>query len=160
MKILRIIPILTLLLSLNYAASAQHYDRAVGLRGGLLTGVTYKQFVTDQAAVEGIMAWRWRGFEVTGLYEMHNPAFEVDGLMWYYGAGGHVGFYGNYSRHPWYDNSYRGGMTVGIDGIIGLEYTFTDLPINISLDWKPELNVLGYFGFWGDEGAVSVRYIF
>ena len=57
----------------------------------------------------------------------------------------------------------EGGSTytvIGIDGIIGLEYSFTEIPINVSIDWKPVLNIIGYSGFWGDGGALSVRYMF
>jgi hypothetical protein len=49
---------------------------------------------------------------------------------------------------------------IGIDGIIGLEYVFRDIPINIGLDWKPALNIIGNTSFWPDKGAVSIRYIF
>jgi hypothetical protein len=49
---------------------------------------------------------------------------------------------------------------VGIDGIIGMEYNIEEIPFNISLDWKPGFNILGHTGFWGDELALSVRYIF
>ena len=49
---------------------------------------------------------------------------------------------------------------IGIDGIIGIEYNIEPIPFNISLDWKPGLNLIGYTGFWGDELAFSIRYIF
>ena len=34
--------------------------------------------------------------------------------------------------------------------------------LNISLDWKPAINLVGAGDsfFWGDNGALSVRYIF
>jgi hypothetical protein len=41
-----------------------------------------------------------------------------------------------------------------------LEYNFKEIPFNLSLDWKPALNLVGSSGFWGDGGAISIRYIF
>jgi len=32
--------------------------------------------------------------------------------------------------------------------------------VNIGLDWKPMLNLIGHTGFWGDGAAISVRYVF
>jgi hypothetical protein len=49
---------------------------------------------------------------------------------------------------------------VGLDGILGLEYSFVGIPINISVDWKPAFNFAGHSGFWADGGAISIRYIF
>jgi hypothetical protein len=67
----------------------------------------------------------------------------------------HLGSFNN----GWFtDNTSH--VVIGIDGIIGLEYLFKDVPFNASLDWKPGFNLIGYTGFWGDEVAVSVRYIF
>jgi hypothetical protein len=30
----------------------------------------------------------------------------------------------------------------GAQGVVGLDYKFASIPINISLDWKPELNLV------------------
>jgi hypothetical protein len=49
---------------------------------------------------------------------------------------------------------------IGVDGILGLEYNFSEVPINISIDWKPAFNLVGYSRFFGDGGALSLRYIF
>jgi hypothetical protein len=95
---------------------------------------------------------------VTGLYEIHNRAFDTDRLNWYYGVGGHLGFWdGKYYRDYNNDLNYT---IVGIDGILGLEYNFNDIPFNISIDWKPAINLTGSSGFYGDGGAISLRYIF
>jgi len=151
--------VLTLLLTVGIASfvNAQDYKTGVGLRGGLGYGVTLKHFLGEKAAVEGILATRWGGFEVTGLYEIHNVAFEVDNLKWYYGGGAHIGFWG--SDVSW-GTTGAAYTVIGIDGILGIEYSFTEAPINIGLDWKPAINLVGYSGFWGDTFALSIRYIF
>lgn len=142
------------------AINAQDYRTGIGFRGGLTNGLTVKHFLNEKNALEGLFATRWRGFEITGLFEIHNQAFKVERLNWYYGFGGHIGFWnGNYTHKYWgvEGTSYT---VIGIDGILGIEYNFKAVPINIGLDWKPALNLSGYTGFWGDNGALSIRFIF
>jgi len=139
-------------------AQAQDYNTGIGLRGGLYNGITIKHFVGTKAAFEGIIEGRWKGYGVTVLYEIHGQAFNTARLNWYYGFGGHIGFWnGNHTKWGDRDRDYT---VIGADGILGLEYNFKEAPINISIDWKPTLNLIGYEGFWSDSGALSIRYIF
>lgn len=143
-----------------FFSSAQDYNTGIGLRGGFANGITIKHFVSSSTAFEGIIASRWRGLELTGLYEIHGRAFNTERMKWYIGFGGHVGFWnGDYTRKYWGEpgTSYT---VIGVDGILGLEYNFSEVPFNISIDWKPAFNFFGYFGFWADGGAFSIRYIF
>lgn len=137
---------------------AQDYNTGIGVRGGFANGLTLKHFIGPKTALEGIIASRWRGLELTGLFEIHNQAFKTERLKWYYGFGGHVGFWnGKYTK--WGESQYS-YTVVGIDGILGLEYSFAEIPFNIGIDWKPAFNFVGYSGFWADGGAVSFRFIF
>jgi hypothetical protein len=138
-------------------ADAQDYKTGVGLRGGTSYGLTIKHFVSEKAAFEGLLSSRWNGVEITGLYEIHNQAFDVEHLNWYYGFGAHIGFWDGNKSWGTMGTSYT---VIGIDGILGIEYSFSEAPINIGIDWKPAFNVIGYSGFWGDGGALSIRYIF
>lgn len=149
---------LTLVIFISAYASAQDYNTGVGLRLGFSNGLTVKHFLSQRSAVEGLLSTRWRGFEITGLYEVHNQAFEVDRLNWYFGGGAHIGFW-NGDNTNWGDTGTNYTL-IGIDGILGIEYNISEVPINISLDWKPSFNLTGYSGFWGDGGALSIRYIF
>lgn len=151
--------ILTLIIVMSIVglAGAQEYKTGIGLRGGFSSGLTIKHFKNQKAAFEGLLTTRWQGFGITGLYEIHNRAFEVDHLNWYYGGGAHIGFFnGNYAYWGANGTEYT---VIGIDGILGLEYTFSEIPINLGIDWKPALNLVGYSGFWS-EGGISVRYVF
>jgi len=153
----RLIILLSFVLGLSGFAAAQDYSTGIGLRGGPFVGLSVKHFVSTKGAVEGILASRWRGFEITGLYEVHNPFPDVDRLKWYYGAGGHIGFY-NGDNIRWHDE--EGAYTVlGVDLILGLEYSFSEVPISLSLDWKPAFNIIGS-RFVADGVALSIRYIF
>ena len=145
-----------LLISAN--VKSQDYINSIGVRLGLSQGITFKHFVTTTDAAEGILAARWGGFNITGLYERHMNAFDVDELYFFYGGGAHLGFW-NGNVNPWFSDR-TSHTVIGIDGVIGLEYVFSQIPFNASLDWKPALNLIGYAGFWGDELALSLRFMF
>jgi hypothetical protein len=155
--------ILTVLISLlTVVATAQNYNKAIGVRGGYFNGLTYKQFFNEKFALEGLFTFRYYGMHLTGLLEFHNDISEVEGLRWYLGGGAHVGTY----RYFYYDKhnvyGYRSALYTGFDGILGIEYTFDFIPINLSLDWKPTFNFSAYdYAFFGyDSGAFSIRYTF
>ncbi|GAB3008208.1 hypothetical protein GCM10027284_28320 [Cyclobacterium sediminis] len=146
---------LVLMFSLSNESKAQAYNTGVGLRLGASSGLSVKHFISQDAALEGILHTRWRGLLITGLYEVHRDIEDVDGLNWFYGGGAHIGSWNNSSKYD-----YDGSTVIGIDGIIGLEYVLEELPLNFSLDFKPAINIINNGGFWGDEFALSVRYIF
>jgi hypothetical protein len=140
-------------------SNAQDYNTGIGLRGGFSNGITLKHFIGTNTAIEGILSSRRGGFQLTGLYELHYSFFDTERLNWYFGGGAHIGFWDGNHAYYW-DDPNRSYTVVGIDGILGLEYNFREVPINLSLDWKPAYNFFGYSGFWADGGAISVRYIF
>ena len=150
----------SLMLMIVFAATSQNYNSAIGVRGGSLNGLTFKHFLGSNAAFEGILATRWRGFHVTGLYEKHATAFNNEQFQWYYGAGAHVGFYDGYKNHPYFhdDDHNKDYVVIGIDGILGLEYAIEAIPISIGIDRKPEFNIVGYSGFWFGDGGIAIRY--
>ena len=142
----KIVVIFLIVFSLGTISYAQDYNTGIGLRGGFSSGLTVKHFIGSKSALEGILSSRWRGFQITGLYEIHNHFFDVERMKWYFGFGGHIGFWnGDYTHHYWGEpgTTYT---VVGIDGILGLEYSFSEVPINIGLDWKPAFNIVGYSG--------------
>lgn len=137
-------------------ASAQ-YKHAIGGRIGDASGVTFKFFGKQNRAWDLILDFHSTSshsdFRFTGLYEIHNPINNADGLRWYYGFGATVG-----------SRNYK---TVGDDelilkgnGVIGLDYKFMDAPINLSLDWKPSLELSPNSGFDAGGFGLSVRFTF
>lgn len=153
MKKLLTLTFFTILFS--FAAKAQDYNTGLGLRLGSPSGITIKHFLGDQSAIEGILGFYNHGFNITGLYEVHGNAFDVPSLNWFIGGGAHLGGYNNK-----YKDYYDSNTEFGVDGIIGLEYTLDDAPINFGIDWKPKINFVGNTGFYGGDIALSVRYAF
>jgi hypothetical protein len=117
------------------------YKNAVGIRLGssvpaIKSGITYKHFIGNNA-LEGILSFG-DGVGICGLYEIHKPIASVENLQWLIGFGGYVAF----------NNS---NSNVGAAGIIGLDYKFKEIPLNITVDWKPELNIISKVGFEASE---------
>jgi hypothetical protein len=151
---------LFVLLCLATAGFSQNYNTGIGIRGGYYNGLTIKHFTSHNTAFEGLITSRWGGVELTGLYEKENNFPGMERLSGYVGFGAHVGFWNGDNTYSYWGNQGTQYVVIGLDGILGLEYSFMFLPVNISLDWKPELNLIGYTGFWYDGGALSIRYIF
>ena len=148
------------LMAAGSEALAQDYQTGVGLRLGVSNGLSVKHFVSDRAAIEGLLHTRWKGLVITGLYEVHQDIQELPGLRWFYGGGAHIGTWNGKRGHPNWRHNHNGYTVFGLDGIIGLDYKFTGAPINLSLDYKPAFNITNDVGFWGDEVALSLRFAF
>jgi len=118
--------------------------------------ISIKHFTSGNTALEGLANFWDRGFRFTGLYEIHGDINDVEGLKWYVGPGAHIGWYNGTNYHDHYYGS--GALSIGVDGVLGLDYKFNGAPIAISLDVQPylEFNHV-YIGVWGGLG---VRYTF
>jgi hypothetical protein len=112
----------------------------------LSNAISVKYFIKETTAVEGIISFGSR-FGLGALYEKHQPINATSGLQWFYGGGGYVGF-GDKKTY------------LGPTGIIGLDYKFEKIPLNLSLDWKPELDILPNINFVPDAIALSARFTF
>lgn len=147
-------------LAIANGLKAQDYQSAIGLRLGYPLSASYKFFVKDPGAIElyagfrGYTFYSW--FNIGGMYQHHFPIESVDGLSWYVGGGVSALFY-----------SYKTGFGpagdnfgLGINGALGLDYKFADIPLNLSVDWLPTVYVTGYLsGFGGGYGALAARYV-
>lgn len=142
-----------------FSSQAQSYDTGIGIRYGWGKGLTVKHFLGEQVALEGILNSQWKGFSLTGLVEYHKPLLNSDLLNWYYGGGAHIGWWnGKYDYKPQFESGTN--TVIGMVGVLGVELHLDFIPISISGDWKPSLNLIGASGFWGDGGALSIRYTF
>lgn len=133
------------------------YQTAVGFKI-YPAAISLKTFIDDNTAIEGLAYFWSNGFRATGLYEIHGDISDVEGLKWYAGPGAHIGFYNNTWKEKYPDRS--SGIAIGIDGVLGLDYKISGAPINLSIDWQPSLNLIGYSYFEGGWGGLGVRYTF
>lgn len=133
------------------------YKRALGLKfpGGL--SVSYKKFISNTHNLEAqFTAWN-EGFRVAGLYEFNFYSFEkIPELSWFVGPGVHIGFW----KHDDTTKNFNSHADIGIDGIIGLDYKFKNVPVNVSIDWEPAVTLIGSAGFTPVFGGVAIRYTF
>jgi hypothetical protein len=134
------------------AATAQNYKTALGVK--FYPGaVTLKHFISNKTALEGIGYFWNKGSRITGLYEIHSNIASVANLSWYIGPGAHIGFY---------SSKYGGGSSIGIDGVLGLDFKIPSAPINLSVDWQPSFEFGNNYGngFSGNWGGLAIRYVF
>lgn len=131
--------------------SAQDYKVAVGIRFStadptISNAVSIKYFMDETNALEGLISFGNR-FGLGGLYERHQLIGGTPAFTWFWGAGGYVGWQSG--------RTYLGPM-----GAIGLDYKFQNAPVNLSIDWKPELDFVPNINFVPDAFGVTVRYTF
>lgn len=164
---------LCVLLGLNSRQThAQQYDRSAGVRLGGTFGLTYKKFIVDEQAAEVIISNRRSGIQLTIMYLLHQPMHVSfnENFFFYYGVGGHVGseehsgidkvmFQTNVDDFYYEEKNY---LTMGIDGMIGVEYRMLNVPITLSLDLKPYLNYVGFRKLKGDfwDASIAIKYVF
>ncbi len=127
-------------------ATAQKYRTAAGLRVGRDNfGVTVQQKVLERTTLEGIGLVGTREVSATLLAEQHFGLLGKS-LNYYLGAGAHIGTQKN-----------NGGFG-GFDAIAGVEYKIAFVPVVLSLDVKPSVEISSddWFRF---PAALSVRYV-
>lgn len=156
-KILLAVAVLFAAVAVHAQSEGSTYRTALGLK--VYPGaVTIKHFIQNNRALEGLGYFNSDGFRLTGLYEVHGDFNGAPGLKWYIGGGGHVGFWSDTWKQSY---PYRnGGTAIGVDGVLGLDYKITGAPINLSFDWQPSFNFIGYNYFEGGWGGLAVRYTF
>lgn len=157
------------LIMIMTVVSAQDYNFGVGLRAGVFSsGVSFKGFVSEKSAIEGIAGFGRRSFVATGLYEYHIPITQAPGLNLFVGGGAHIGFFGYRGTYLIYKNKNEkvyvvdDGETIvvpGVDMIFGAEYKFSQVPIAVGMDVKPFLDFHDGVSAYPDF-AISGRFVF
>jgi hypothetical protein len=96
---------------------------------------------------------------LTGLYELHYDLGNVEGLRWYLGGGAHIGI-GNDNWRKIGSTATEQGFTMGLDGVLGIDYKIKGAPLNLSFDWQPSFNLIGDTNFEAGWGGLGIRYTF
>lgn len=156
----------SLFLVIVFVSLSEAQEKAIGIRLGAPYGLSFKLYKNQNTALEVIVSSNHfdRGLFLTGLYEKSQTAFNENGLDFFYGIGGHIGFFqGGFYRSSYYGKdyySYPGSfVTIGIDLIAGLEYKIPNAPFTIGVDVKPTIEIFHpVSGFL--DGGITFRYIF
>lgn len=116
-----------------------------------------------------IKSWnrgRALAFQVRHLW--HND-LNVAGLQWYYGIGGQLKSIAVHYRYKYedingnkYDDVYSTAnfINLGVDGILGLEYTFKEVPLSIFTDINLYVEAIRNPFFMHGQGGIGIRYNF
>jgi hypothetical protein len=158
-----------MLIGLAFSSQAQDISKnALGLRfgdnGGFGGELSYQRALTSNNRLELDLGWRNRSnfnnnaydddaIKLTGLYQW---VWNIDsGFNWYAGVGGGLGSYSYDNNGSSYNDTF-----VFAAGDIGIEYNF-DIPLLISLDFRPEIGGNGYYNNnYGSDIALGLRYQF
>ena len=148
-----------MLISLAFASNAQEISKnALGLRLGDNDGfggeLSYQRALGSNNRLEVDLGIRnnkyYDSFKLVGLYQW---VWNIDGgFNWYAGVGGGLGTYKV--------EKASSGTYFLAAGDLGIEYNF-DIPLLISLDFRPEFGGNGYYeNNYGSDIALGLRYQF
>lgn len=159
----KITVLIIVLLGFAMTAEAQSISQnTIGVRvgdsDGLGTEVSYQRALGENNRAELGLGWRSSSnvtaIKLTGLYQW---VFNLDGnFNWYAGAGGGGG-------QVSFDNDVFENVDnetyVLAAGVIGIEYDF-DIPLLLSLDFRPEFGFGNYRDDVDFDIALGIRYQF
>ena len=160
MKKIVIILLLTAGTVISNRVSAQEYKTALGVRlsssaAAVNNSISIKHFINEKAAIEGLFSFG-DPLAFGALLELHKP-FPSSGLKYYYGGGAYLSFIKTFNPNKQINET---NASFGAQGVIGLDYKFNNVPLNISLDWKPELNLVSDINFEPAAIGFTVRFTF
>lgn len=147
-----------------FTVNAQDIARnALGVRLGDNDGfggeISYQHELGEMTRLELDLGFRNNNdadaFKLTGIYQW---VWNIDGgFNWYAGFGAGIGSWSAGNNYMGTDDD---GLFLNADGNIGIEYNF-DIPLMISLDFRPEFGLIGNYGKDTDlDIALSLRYQF
>ena len=136
-----------ILLFAGVMASAQSYKMAAGVRFSTAdaivnNSISFKYFFTPTVAGEAMLSFG-DPLALGLLFTKHNPIGD-DTFTFFYGGGAYVSA----------SSDYR----VGLHGVAGLDYKLPSIPLNLALDWKPELNLSKQFSFEPAALGLTARF--
>ena len=146
----------------SFQANAQRYGTALGLRLGnsdinRTVGLSLQQRVMERVTIEGILQTDFsRNSTLSVLAQKHHPIISKR-FNYYYGGGLSFGNEESFVKNPSTKEIIHtyGNATTGVDLIAGIEMTLANAVI--SLDYKPNINLVGREEFYRGQVGLSVR---
>jgi hypothetical protein len=155
--------ILIMCLISSICLEAQVRQHALGIRLGILQGITYQYRSSSQFSFEGLACF-YR-YDPMGLVfaQYRVPGFlDNERMSMFFGVGAHFAYVSGHKNTDWYpdyDQQQIRHFISGPDLQVGINYYFKEFPLNLSLDFRPAFNLIGHQGYWHGV-ALSVRYVF
>lgn len=151
----KVFVLLFAVVALSFAGNAQN---AIGVRGAFgnssAAELSFQHSLGAANRLELDLGWHnykdWGSYvNLTAIYQWNWNI--TGGLGWYAGVGANAGLYtGKYES----DN-----FGIGLDAQIGLEYKFS-IPLQVSLDFRPQWDLLGHASGFGYGVALGLRFCF
>ena len=138
--------ILLSFITIATAATAQRrenqmwFKHAIGFRYELLhagmCAASYERFWSKHNSWEAMAGWYFaEGLEVAGFYKYTStfPGLTRQ-FRWFMGPGVHIA--------SWFDKKPQDDPFVfGLDALFGLGFIFYNIPVAISVDWRPQMDL-------------------
>ena len=157
----------SIFISIPQFTFSQNFTREAGLRLGPTSGFTYRQYMNEANAWEGLISFKQSGIQLTVLKEFIQPCFVEygDNFSFVWGYGAHVGSHRNYTWEIFSKKFYDFSAFLplfGIDGYAAIEYKIHELPLSASLGFKPYFELAGarFFSMNLWDLAISIKYHF
>ena len=164
-------------LLISSTLNGQTSQRQAGIRMGYRSGFFYQVSHSSgnaEIAYNAMLGFSNDGVQITGLRIVYATSLNDISpdlyIAWGYGA--HAGFV-NVDRRYYYNDPYYTSdpnfytrrylyPVAGVDGWLAAEYRVREIPLNISLNFKPyiEIAVPSFARFMPFDLALSVSYVF
>jgi hypothetical protein len=157
-----------LLFGITFSSRAQENisNNTIGLRFGNNHGfgleISYQKKLSAKNRLELDFGWKNHNntdaIKISGIYQWYWKIEKE--LDWFAGCGGGLG---SWNTNDNYNNGYGSdnGIFLVLNGDVGIEYNFKEIPIQLAIDARPELIFNNYerndFGF---NVGLAVRYKF
>ncbi len=123
----------------------------IGLRidsdNGTEFGATLKYRLIGTTTLEAIATFPTNAVILNGLYEKYHSLSRSGSFQFFYGGGVFIGVGG-------------GNKAAGLKGILGLCYNFKDIPVDLSVDWFPGMQIIDKIDARLNNFGISLRYKF
>ena len=151
----KIIIAIVAVFAMTTAANAQLSGIGVRLGGGQGYGAELSTLWNFGNRVEIDLGWNsdegYTGFSLTGIYQWQGEI--GSGFGWFAGVGARLAYWN-------WEVTDDSDIALGLAGQAGLEYKFSAIPIQLSLDIRPCFWLIPDTDFhWGDI-ALGIRYMF
>lgn len=150
----KVMLLLVAVLGLSFAVNAQNW---IGVRGAFGSSygaeLSWQHGFNANNRLELDLGWNthehYGYYNVSAVYQWMGGL--VENLGWFAGVGANAGFWDGYND---------GNLGLGFLAQVGLEYNFQAVPFQITIDARPQWDVLGAASGFGYAGALGIRYRF